>query len=262
VRFYIGHELGHIKQGHLTGGLWRLPVLWLPLLGAAYARAQERTCDLHGRACSSSGVNAARALGALVVGGKRWATLNLDGLAEQLPATRGFWMSFHELIGAYPWLTKRIAKMEARAIPGRHPLAWLLALFTPYGGRAGGGAAGALVVVAVIGVLAAVAIPAYKDYTDKAKLAQALVQAQVVQTALAEHYLTQHQVPDSLDAVDQPTLLASGALLSLNPDNMVLTLEQGKLKLELVPSQDGKTIRWGCRAAEGTRPAALPASCR
>ncbi len=41
--FYIGHELGHIRRGHLTGRLWRLPVLWLPLLGAAYARAQENT---------------------------------------------------------------------------------------------------------------------------------------------------------------------------------------------------------------------------
>ncbi|HWT19618.1 MAG TPA: M48 family metallopeptidase, partial [Variovorax sp.] len=51
INFYIGHELGHIRRGHLTGHIWRAPVLWLPLLGAAYARAQEYTCDLHGAAC-------------------------------------------------------------------------------------------------------------------------------------------------------------------------------------------------------------------
>ena len=62
VRFYMGHELGHIKRGHLTGRLWRLPVLWLPLLGAAYSRAQETTCDLHGLACCSSREGGARAL--------------------------------------------------------------------------------------------------------------------------------------------------------------------------------------------------------
>lgn len=262
VRFYIGHELGHIRRGHLTGGLWRLPVLWLPLLGAAYARAQERSCDLHGRACSSSSANAARALGALVVGGKRWATLNLDGLAAQLPATRGFWMSYHELIGAYPWLTKRIARLEGRELPGRHPLAWLLAMFTPYGGRAGGGAAGALVAVALIGVLAAVALPAYKDYTAKAQLTQTLAQAQTVQTALGRYYLENGEVPESLEQIGQSTQLGTQGTLSLNPENMVLTLSQGEVALELIPRKSGDAIVWRCQAAEGTRLAAVPASCR
>ncbi len=31
INFYIGHELGHIRRGHLTGHIWRAPVLWLPL---------------------------------------------------------------------------------------------------------------------------------------------------------------------------------------------------------------------------------------
>ena len=51
VHFYFGHELGHIRRHHLTGNQLRAPVLWLPLLGAAYARAKESTCDRHGRAC-------------------------------------------------------------------------------------------------------------------------------------------------------------------------------------------------------------------
>ena len=54
VNFYLGHELGHVRMHHLTGKLLALPVLWLPLLGAAYSRAKEYTCDRHGRACCES----------------------------------------------------------------------------------------------------------------------------------------------------------------------------------------------------------------
>ena len=50
VNFYFGHELGHIRRHHLTGNLLRAPVLWLPLIGAAYSRAKESTCDRHGPA--------------------------------------------------------------------------------------------------------------------------------------------------------------------------------------------------------------------
>jgi Zn-dependent protease with chaperone function len=44
VAFYIGHELGHLRMGHLTKHLLRWPGLWLPLIGAAYSRAKESTC--------------------------------------------------------------------------------------------------------------------------------------------------------------------------------------------------------------------------
>jgi len=262
VRFYVGHELGHIRSGHLTGHLWRMPVLWLPLLGAAYARAQERTCDLHGRACSSSGDHAARALAALMVGGKRWASMNLDALADQLPATRGFWMSYHELIQAYPWLTKRVALMQSRAVPGRHPLAWLLALFTPYGGRAGGGVVGLMIVMAIVGILAAVALPAYQQYVTHAALAQALDEAQPLQEKLGQHYLAHEEVPATLADAGLPDTLGQGVSLALNPENMVLTLRKGSVALELVPSKDGEQIRWRCTPEEGTPLKSVPARCR
>lgn len=261
VRFYIGHELGHICRGHLIGQLWRLPVLWLPLLGAAYSRARESSCDLHGLACCSSRENGARALAALAVGPKRWPGLSLDGLAEQLPATRGFWMSFHELTQGYPWLTKRIARLERREIPGRHPLAWILALFTPYGGRSAG-ALGPLIGIAVIGVLAAIAIPAYQAYTHKARLAQALVEVQPVQEGLVAHYQRRGEIPATLEAVRLPSQLPGGATLELNPNNMMLKLRHGAVGMVLLPrkSENGAIV-WACEADTDTKPAALPASC-
>src|SRR5215467_9195665 len=41
LNFYIGHELGHIKSGHLVWGPILMPSRVLPLLGAAYSRARE-----------------------------------------------------------------------------------------------------------------------------------------------------------------------------------------------------------------------------
>src|SRR5690606_20594287 len=136
VRFYIGHELGHLRMKHLTGRLLRWPVLWLPLLGAAYARAQESTCDRHGLACSKTPEGAARALAALAAGSERWKNLNLAAYRDQVRHSRGFWMSFHELISGYPWLTKRAARVmnPDAPLPRRNPFAYLPAAFIPYTG--------------------------------------------------------------------------------------------------------------------------------
>ena len=96
---------------HLTGRLLRAPVLWLPLLGAAYSRAKESTCDRHGRACCESPESAARAMVALAAGAERWRQVDLPAFEAQASLSRGFWMSYHELTGGYPWLTKRVARV-------------------------------------------------------------------------------------------------------------------------------------------------------
>jgi Zn-dependent protease with chaperone function len=79
--------------------LLRWPVLWLALLGAAYSRARESTCDLHGLACSTSPAAAARSLSALSAGSDGWKDLNLVAYQERLKNTSGFWMSFHAVRG-------------------------------------------------------------------------------------------------------------------------------------------------------------------
>jgi Zn-dependent protease with chaperone function len=102
VHFYMGHELGHLRLRHLSGHLLRWPVLWLPLLGAAYSRAKENSCDRHGLACCTSAASAAHALAALSAGAKRWAKLDAGSYLRQSAGTNGFWMSFHELVAGYP----------------------------------------------------------------------------------------------------------------------------------------------------------------
>lgn len=267
INFYFGHEIGHIRMKHLTGFIWRLPVLWLPLLGAAYSRAKEYTCDLHGRACCADADAASRALIAIAAGSQRWETANLGAYASHAYEAQGFWSSFHELIGAYPWLTKRVAKClhPEKTMAGRNPLAYVLALFVPYGGRAGGGLGGVIVVVAIIGILAAIALPAYQDYTHRAVVAQVWSQAEPVRRGLARYYASNRKPPGTLEVAGVPDALPSGAGLTLNAENMVVEVETRAGSLLMVPqtsqsAPDG--IAWTCHAGTGMRAKVLPASCR
>jgi len=266
VNFYFGHELGHIRRHHLTGNLLRAPVLWLPLIGAAYSRAKESTCDRHGRACCESPESAARALVVLAAGARRWKQVDLPAYAGQAALSTGFWMSFHELTNGYPWLTKRTVRVldPAAPVPSRNPFAYLFALFVPYAGRAGGGLGGLIVVVAIIGILAAVALPAYQDYTVRAKLASAYLGSEPVRHALGDYYV-QHdkEAPSTLQEAGIPPVLADGSTLSFDPEQMVLTVETPNGELVFVPENlnDPKLV-WRCVPGEGVRRAALPPACR
>ena len=46
-----------------------------------------------------------------------------------------------------------------------------------------------MIVVAIIGILAAVALPAYQDYTVRAKVSEALIAGSAAKTAMSEAYL-------------------------------------------------------------------------
>jgi prepilin-type N-terminal cleavage/methylation domain len=47
-----------------------------------------------------------------------------------------------------------------------------------------------MIVVAIIGILAAVALPAYQDYTTRAKVTEGLTLASAAKTAISEHVMS------------------------------------------------------------------------
>lgn len=264
VRFYIGHELGHLRMKHLNGHLLRWPVLWLPLLGAAYSRARESTCDRHGLACSGSPEGAARALAALSAGAERWKQIDVKAYLSQAKHSSGFWMSFHELTAGYPWLTKRAARVmnTETPMPRRNVFAYLLAVFIPYAGRLGGGF-GLLILIYIVGVMAAVAIPAYQDYTVRAKVSTAVIGSQHARDVLGSYYQSNQKVPESLDIVGIGSQLADGTQLSLDPKQMVLTVSTKQGELIFTPRVDAQgRVIWVCSNGEGLKPTQLPPSCR
>jgi Zn-dependent protease with chaperone function/Tfp pilus assembly major pilin PilA len=271
LNFYIGHEIGHIKRKHLNWSTVLLPASLLPLLGAAYARAREYTCDRHGLAACHQPLNAEFGLAALAAGGRRWRTMNKSAFIEQARQTEGFWMSFHELVGDNPWLVKRMAAVRALGAgreaeqPRRHLLATLLALFVPRLGIAGGGG-GLVATFAMIGILAAMVIPAYQGYQQKAVVAGAYT-AGVDASAKVERYLSeQGRIP----TLAQAGVTAGGSgvrRMTIDPESAVLRVvtaasgPQGEGMLVFEPSMDAdKKIAWAC-TAQGILPAAVPPGC-
>lgn len=263
VRFYIGHELGHLRLRHISGHLLRWPVLWLPLIGAAYARARETSCDRHGLACCSSSASAAHALAALSSGTKRWAKLDPAAYIRQAHESRGFWMSFHELVGGYPWLTKRFARlMSPKApLPRRNGFAYLPALLVPYAGRLGAGF-GFIALVYVIGVGAAVAIPAYQSYQTRELMTAVINESRPARLSLAQYYETQHRIPTTLEQAGVTTTLPDGTALILNTQGMRLTVHTAHGDLVFVPhpGNDGRVV-WGCTNGDGLKQLSLPKLC-
>jgi Zn-dependent protease with chaperone function/Tfp pilus assembly protein PilE len=264
VRFYMGHELGHLRMKHLQGHLLRWPVLWLPLLGAAYSRAKESTCDRHGLACCSSPEVAARALAALSAGAARWENLEVNSYIDQARQVPGFWMSFHELVSGYPWLAKRFSRVIDTKVkmPRRNGFAYLPAFLVPYAGRLGPGF-GFLILVYIVGVLAAIAIPAYQDYTVRAKLTTVVIESQPSLDALGKYYESSRTVPNSLNSAGLGSTLADGSQLSLDPKRMLLTVHTARGDLVFVPSAnaDGH-VTWICTNGERLKPTQVPPSCR
>ena len=59
-----------------------------------------------------------------------------------------------------------------------------------------------MIVVAIIGILAAIALPAYQDYTVRAKVSEGLVAASAARTSVAEVYANAGKMLPSADSMN------------------------------------------------------------
>jgi Zn-dependent protease with chaperone function len=268
--FYIGHELGHIHRGHLRWSWFLWPAALLPLIGAAYSRAREYTCDLYGLACCDVPKDAAYGLAVLAAGPRSWDKIDLVRYARQSEQTGGFWMAYHELCADYPWLTKRMRHVLGAAsgapaqFPSRNPIAWLLAMLTPRG-FGGGGAIGALMLaIGFAGVVAAIAIPNFLRFQQRAQLAPVSDLRRQVLEAAEAHVAATGALPSSADELGlAETSNAGVASIAIDGERIVLFLapELSAIgsQLVLTPMVENDTLAWSCEG--DLDPALLPVAC-
>src|SRR5215510_972536 len=102
VSFVVGHELGHLKRGHLKYRWLTLPARIIPFLGGAYSRACEYTCDRFGAACAPA--CAIHGLLALAAGGMLFDQVEPRLFASQAEIENGFWFSVSEIFASHPHL--------------------------------------------------------------------------------------------------------------------------------------------------------------
>ncbi|MEE9157347.1 MAG: pilin [Gammaproteobacteria bacterium] len=130
-----------------------------------------------------------------------------------------------------------------------------------------------MIVVAIIGILAAVAIPAYQDYTVRAKVSEALSLASAAKTGVSEWYATNGTLATNNASVGLPTATSiyGNAVQSVAIAAGVITVTLGTTGLPadaqtttifLSPSTATGSIIWTCTTGGSLLPKYRPASCR
>ena len=122
-----------------------------------------------------------------------------------------------------------------------------------------------MIVVAIIGILAAVAIPAYSDYTNRAKVTELIGIGAACKTSISEFYQSQGSLPTDLDASGCATS-ASKYVSSLTVANGVITVASNISAATgnyiLTPSTTASgTLDWVCTDSTIVKKF-LPANCR
>jgi hypothetical protein len=274
INFYIGHELGHIKNRHKRWSALFMPASIIPLLGAAYCRARIYSCDRHGfHACDKLG-SAQIGLAALAAGARRGRSLSVVHYAQQAQASSDFWMSFHELLADRPWLVKRMAVVEALARgadtrqPSRHGLAYALALCVPRL-TAAGGAGAVLLALAACGMLGLFGWPAYTAYAQRARLAQAVTVGHDATAAAERYFYANGKSPATLEqagfaladpghAVLQIDIDGDSGVVRVRPSDLAL---RGKTIAFTPRLDENKKIVWRC-GSDDIPLQQLPRECR
>ena len=123
-----------------------------------------------------------------------------------------------------------------------------------------------MIVVAIIGILAAVALPAYRDYTLRAKVSELLLAASASRTAITENSQasgaaggTGVQAPGAAGKVSASLITTASGVITIGGVNAEFGTQQ--VSVLLAPSWNGtaNTVVWSCSVV----PTNLePSSCR
>ncbi len=132
-----------------------------------------------------------------------------------------------------------------------------------------------MIVVAIIGILAAVALPAYQDYTVKAKVSEVILAASSAKTSVSESAQVNSTMPTTASLVvdTQASKFVSSVVYTRGTDastGIITVVAAGEAKIAgksiqmTGKLQDNGQVVWTCTAG-ATDPIEskyLPASCK
>ncbi len=130
-----------------------------------------------------------------------------------------------------------------------------------------------MIVIAIIGILAAIAIPAYRDYTTRAKVAEGLTLVAPVKTAVDEQFLANGTIPAGGNEsfyLPAPASISGSYTRAVTVTGGLITISYRTLgggatgtTLVLAPTTATGGIHWTCGASGSTLPNRYrPANCR
>lgn len=132
-----------------------------------------------------------------------------------------------------------------------------------------------MIVIAIVGILAAVALPAYQDYTVRAKLSEVLARGAEAKTSIVEYYSARSTLPPSSTASSAPFNTGGAGIVK----NVAWDVTDKKITLTVrdtgtpvhdktidlaITSTAGGVIIWECKsgASNGVASKYLPGSCK
>lgn len=139
-----------------------------------------------------------------------------------------------------------------------------------------------MIVIAIVGILAAIALPAYQDYTVRARMAEPMARLAEAKTSIAEFYAARGALPSPAQSglnqsrtliISSITYNSAGGVPTIQADvfaSVMPAVASGVRSFELVGTLDPaqRTVVWTCQPTGGIGSGTavpsnyLPATCR